>query len=95
MLSGRLEDAAARTTDETVIDGELEMSLAAAVRDLAQVIPTAKTAAQQGYLVFNPCSFVRRTRGYHQRQQMILARMREACGGRFLPAHESCFACGG
>lgn len=63
-LGGRIdacfEDATARERDDASLDALLSERINSAAADLAQVIPTGKTVAQQGYLVFNPCSFVRR-----------------------------------
>jgi alpha-mannosidase len=53
-------EAPAGEHDDPALDRLLEDGLASATQDLARVIPTAKSAAEQGYLVFNPCSFVRR-----------------------------------
>jgi alpha-mannosidase len=46
-------------SDETHAE-QLQAALDQSIARFAGTIPTAKTAAEAGYLVFNPCSFVRR-----------------------------------
>lgn len=60
LVRGTAPKEASAAFNDTTTDAQLTDRLADATRDLAAVIPTAKTASQQGYLVFNPCSFVRR-----------------------------------
>jgi alpha-mannosidase len=55
-----VEDVEARQREANALDQDLTSALNAAATDLAQVIPTAKTSSEQGTLVFNPASYVRR-----------------------------------
>lgn len=55
-----LEDADTRKLEEPAIDGQLAEALSAAVGQFAATLPQAKAPAEQGCLVFNPASYVRR-----------------------------------
>lgn len=59
-IDSRFEDPGSRVGEDKSVDDALAASLSRAAAELAQVIPTTKAPAEQGYLVFNPCSFVRR-----------------------------------